>query len=164
MSRRHQLSRLHGHIADLVAADRTGMAELLAVCERPVREAITWTDYHRTWVKGDRSVTVQLTGLTKLVTNWTMTEGSMVIDTSMEELQEVRKVYVISEVVYADKLVVEVDTGEQKLEQQLGPGVPVAFSYFKFPVGRGGALQAGQDRPGNREVDFLLVVEEGHTK
>ena len=49
-----------------------------------------------------------MSGLTKYVTNWTIGAGNLVIDTNMEDLQGINTVYIISEVIYAEKIRVEV--------------------------------------------------------
>ena len=46
--------------------------------------------------------------MTKYVTNWTIGAGNLVIDTNMEDLQGINTVYIISEVIYAEKIRVEV--------------------------------------------------------
>ena len=49
-----------------------------------------------------------MSGLTKYVTNWTIGAGNLVIDTNMEDLQGINTVYIISEIIYAEKIRVEV--------------------------------------------------------
>ena len=95
------LYSLHGHLADMVARAATDLPSLLDMCRSPVREGVSWPDFSHTWSRGGRSVTLSLTGLTKLVTNWTMAEGELVLDTRVEGLLEGGKVYIITEVVYA---------------------------------------------------------------
>ena len=149
--------RLHGHVADLVDGERTDMQGLLEMCSRPAREDLSMADYSRTWSRGERAITVQLAGLTKLVITWTLTEGGLVLNTAVEELEEVKKVYVISEVVYADVATVTVETEERRVERT-EQQVPVAFSYFKFPVAGDGVVQAARGRGRlDREAEFLLV-------
>ena len=152
--------QLHGHIADLVDVSDSNMSELLYMCQHPVREEVTWPHYSRTWSKGKRSVTVELAGLTKLVANWTIREGGLVLDTGLEELEGVRKVYIISEVVYAETIRMEVDTGERRVSETLRQRLPVAFSYFKFPVSDEGVVQAARGRGEvDKEAEFLPVGE-----
>ena len=152
--------QLHGHIVDLVDVCDSNMLELLHMCQHPVVEEVTWPDCRRSWSRGESSVTVELTGLTKLVANWTIGEGGLVLDTSLEELKEVRKVYIISEVVYAETIRVEVDTGERRVSETIRQKMPIAFSYFKFPVTREGVVQAARGRGEvDKEAQFLLVGE-----
>ena len=154
--------RLHGHLADLVDVTQTKMAELLFVSEHPVKEEISLPDYSHTWVKDRRTISVELSGLIKLVTNWTINEGSLVLDTGLEELEGVRKLYIISEVVFADRVRVEVTTGEQVLTDQVIQQVPMAFSYMKFPVTTEGVVKGVRGRGDlDREGEFLLMEEEG---
>ena len=156
------LYSLHGHLADMVARAATDLPSLLDMCSSPAREEVSWPDFSHTWSRGGRSVTVSLSGLTKLVTNWTMAEGELVLDTGVEGLLEGGKVYIITEVVYAHTVKVEVVTGERKVTEEVGGGVPVAFSYFKFPVSKEGVVRAAVGGGGvRREMDFLLVEEGG---
>ena len=84
------LYSLHGHLADMVARAATDLPSLLDMCRSPVREGVSWPDFRNTWSRGGRSVTLSLTGLTKLVTNWTMAEGELVLDTRVEGLHHHR--------------------------------------------------------------------------
>ena len=83
--------------------------------------------------------------------------GMLVMDKSFEELADVAKVYIISEVVFAETVIVEVDT-KKKSEASEMKRIPVAFSYFKFPMNTEGVLQAGTDKV-NKDADFLLIEE-----
>ena len=149
--------RLHGHIADLVSKEHTDIPELVVMCQHPSKEDLHETNFTRTWTRGDRTIMVKLGGLSKLVTNWTIGEGKLVMDKSFEELADVAKVYIISEVVFAETVIVEVDT-KKKSEASEMKRIPVAFSYFKFPMNTEGVLQAGTDKV-NKDADFLLIEE-----
>ena len=149
--------RLHGHIADLVTTEKTDIPELVVMCKHPSKEDISLPNFSRTWTKGDKAIMVKLGGLSKLVTNWTISEGKLVLDTSIKELTEAGKVYVITEVIYAETVIVEVDS-KKKSEASEMKRIPVAFSYFKFPMSSEGVLQAGTDKV-NKDADFLLIEE-----
>ena len=152
--------RLHGHIADLVATEKTDIPELVAMCKHPSKEDISLPDFSRTWTKGDKAIMVKLGGLSKLVTNWTISEGKLVLDTSIKELTEAGKVYVITEVIYAETVIVEVDSKKMSEAREM-KRIPVAFSYFKFPMSSGGVLKPGKDEPGvNKDADFLLIDDQ----
>ena len=157
MARVGPVYRLHGHIADLVATEETDIPELVVMCKHPSQEDICLPNFSRTWTKGDKAIMVKLGGLSKLVTNWTITEGKLVMDTSIKELAEAGKVYVISEVIYAETVIVEVDSKKTSEAVEM-KRIPVAFSYFKFPMSSGGVLQPGKDKRGvNKDADFLLI-------
>ena len=81
-------------------------------------------------------------------------------DTSIEELTEAGKVYVITEVIYAETVIVEVDSKKMSEAREM-KRIPVAFSYFKFPMSSGGVLKSGKDEPGvNKDADFLLINDQ----
>ena len=176
MARVDPVYRLHGHIADLVATEKTDIPELVMMCKHPSEETISLPNFNRMWTKGDKVIMVKLGGLRKLVTNWTIGEGKLVMDTGIKEIAEAGKVYVITEVIYAETVVVEVDSKKISEAREV-KRVPVAFSYFKFPMSSGGVLQpgkdslkaqmsiihiSGKDQPGvNKDADFLLIDDTG---
>merc|ERR1719295_106668 len=160
MARAGPVYRLHGHIADLVDTGETDIPELVVMCKHPSKEDIYLPNFSRTWTKGDKAIMVKLGGLSKLVTNWTIGEGKLVMDTSIRELTEAGKVYVITEVIYAETVIVEVDSKKMSEAREM-KRIPVAFSYFKFPMSSGGVLQPGKDEPGvNKDADFLLINDQ----
>ena len=160
MARVGPVYRLHGHIADLVATEKTDIPELVVMCKHPSKEDISLPNFSRTWTKGDKAIMVKLGGLSKLVTNWTIGEGKLVMDTSIKELTEAGKVYVITEVIYAETVIVEVDSKKVKEAREM-KRIPVAFSYFKFPITSEGVLKPAKDDVGvNKDADFLLIDDQ----
>ena len=158
--------QLLGHISDLVRSSpedgspKTNMGELLSTCQHPSKEEIETTSYTRTWEDGKKSIAVKMTGLTKYVTNWAIGQGNLVIDTSMEDLQGIKTIYIISEVVYAQKVRVEVEIGKSSFADEIKKRIPVAFTYMKFPMDKMGVVQAAQDTKLNISAVFQLVGEE----
>ena len=65
---------LHGHVADLVKVNtedgtpKTNMQELLYICQHPSNEQMETMGYRNNWEEGKKSITVEISGLSKLVT------------------------------------------------------------------------------------------------
>ena len=76
-----------------------------------------------------------------------MKQGSLVLDCKKVDLCN-DSVYIISEVVYAEKVIIDVQIstkekfGENTVE--IDSKIPVAFSYLKFPVDKSGVLLAAK--------------------
>ena len=90
-------------------------------------------------------------------------EGDLVLDQEKLDLRN-ESVYVISEVIYATKVIVEVEIYDTKniyhFDNQIGFSsssfqFPVGFSYLKFPVDKTGTLQAAKDT----KLNFNAVFE-----
>ena len=158
--------QLHGHISDLVRIQTedghptTNMQELLYTCQHPSQEQIEITSHRKTWEEGKKSITVEMSGLTKYVTNWTIGEGNLVIDNNVEDLQDITTIYIISEVIYAQKVCVEVEVGKASMSDEINKRIPVAFSYMKFPMDKMGVLQQAKNTKLNTSAEFQLVEEE----
>ena len=107
----------------------------------------TWTDDNN-----DKSVTIKMSGLSKYELNWNLKQGSLVLDCEKVDLCN-ESVYVISEVVYAETVIIDVQVNKEKsefdrkiVEIDLNSGkIPVSFSYLKFPVDKNGVLLAAKD-------------------
>ena len=160
--------QLQGHISDLVrtstedGSPKTNMEELLHTCQHPSKEDIKTTNYSKSWSEEKKTITVEMSG-SKYVTHWTIGAGNLVINTSMEDLQGINTVYIISEVIYAEKVRVEVEVGKEILADELKKRIPVAFSYMKFPVDKMGVVQPAKDTKLNTGAMFQLVGEEDNT-
>ena len=158
--------QLLGHISDLVrvrsedGSPRTDTGELLYTCQHPSMEEIEITTHSRTWEEGKKSITVEMTGLSKYVTNWAIGEGNLVLDTDMVDLQGIKTIYIISEVIYAQKVRVEVVIGTRILADEILKRIPVAYSYMKFPMDKMGVVQPAKDNKLNISPVFQLVGEE----
>ena len=83
---------------------------------------------------------IELNGLRKVVTNWTVESGSLVLDLELKELNGIKFVYIIGEVIYSERVFMEMKLSDGKLADEIS-NVPVAFSYMKFPVDKDGILQ-----------------------
>ena len=72
--------------------------------QHPSKEQMVIMGYKKAWEKEEKSVTVEISDLTKLVINWdSMGEGSLVINNSLKDI--------IREVIYAERLSVEISVG-----------------------------------------------------
>ena len=92
------------------------------------------------WEKNSKKIHIELNGLRKVVTNWTVESGSLVLDLELEELNGIKSVYIIGEVIYSERVFMEMKLSDGKLADEIS-NVPVAFSYIKFPVDKDGILQ-----------------------
>ena len=139
----------------------------------PHEEDITPKSYSYTWtdVNNNKSVTINMSGMSKYQVSWHLKQGSLVLDCEKIDLRN-ESLYVISEVVYAarvvidvrvdknseiDRKIMEIDTMTGQAMLDLGTtvlqddtvidaGIPVAFSYLKFHVDNNGALVADDDK------------------
>ena len=161
---------LHGHVADLVKVSSedgspvSNMDELLYTCQHPAKEEMVIMGYKKNWEEGEKSITVEMSNMTKLVTNWAgIGEGSLVIDNTLEDLHGIKTIYIISEVIYAERITVEVNVGKARMSDEITTKTPVAFNYMKFPVDKLGVVQPAKDNKLNIGAEFQLVKEEDKT-
>ena len=140
------------------------MDELLYTCQHPAKEEMVIMGYKKNWEEGEKSITIEMSNMTKLVTNWAgIGEGNLVIDNSLEDLQGIKTIYIISEVIYAERITVEVNLGTARMSDEITTKTPVAFNYMKFPVDKWGVLQPAKDNKLNIGAEFQLVNEEDKT-
>ena len=132
--------RLHGHFLD-IAADKN----ILEALGNPLKEDLNWLSYSYEWTdRNSKSITIKMEGMKKYVMNWNLDGGRLVLDTEKVDLRK-ENVYVISEVVYATNVIVEVQISDTHNVFQIENQIPVAFSYMKFPVDKNGVLLPAQD-------------------
>ena len=163
--------KLIGHFFNITAPVEDEM--LIEALGNPHKEDITPKAYSYTWtdVNNDKSVTIIMSGMSKYQVSWHLKQGSLVLDCEKIDLRN-ESLYVISEVVYAgrvvidvrvdknseiDRKIMEIDTMTGQAMLDLGTtvlqddtvidaGIPVAFSYLKFHVDNNGALVADHDK------------------
>ena len=88
---------------------------------------------------GTKAVKIKFDGLSKEVINWApLNEGDLIFDI---DLSGRKRMYVISDVVYASttSIMVKIDGSER--EERVSLKIPVAFSYAKFPIDKNGELK-----------------------
>ena len=147
---------LHGHIADLVKKPTPGVSEpstnvkaLATACNNTV---IADVDPFQsdTWKYSPESkrIKIKLHGMSKEVINWsTLDEGDLVFDREKLDLEGRRTLFIITEVVYAEKVDIEVlvDKTIKTTTVDINKKIPIAFSYMKFPMDKDGILKQARD-------------------
>ena len=104
---------------------------------------------------GEKSVEIQMEGLTKEVINWAgISKGQLILNLEKVDLEGRRTVYMISEVIYASKVTIKASVGSESKTDTMKRKVPVAFSYTKFPVNTDGVLQEAKDTDLDRSATF----------
>ena len=141
--------QLKGHIVEVARLYKedgnpdTDMAELLNVCSHLYKAKVELNCKRCQWQQGDMTILVEMSGLVKHVIDWShMSEGHLVIDKSIEGLEKVNSIYIISEVVYTNHLKMKVNVGGLTLSDEIKKKTPVAFKYTKFIADPLGVLKA----------------------
>ena len=86
--------------------------------------------------------------MSKEVINWSqLDEGDLVFDREVLDLEGRRTLFIITEVVYAENIHIEVSVDEKTEETTLDNNkkIPIAFSYMKFPIDKYGVLKQAKD-------------------
>ena len=138
--------KICGHVVDVARVYEedgfpcTNMSELLYACSHLPNEELEITSKRSYWSHDDKTILIEMSGLTKRIIDWTnFSEGSLVVDKTVSGL---KSIYIISEVIYADYLKVEVNVGGFTLSDEIKKSIPVAFKYKKFAVNSLGVLKA----------------------
>ena len=123
------------------------------------------------WTNGEKgeklkSISVTLTNFSTYVLPWnTFMESNitLAVDPEREELSGMKTIYIIDEVVYVDKINIEVTIGEKQAELQIDAkttrGTPVAIHYEKFSLDQNGFFN---DNNGSSEVNPLAKFVKIH--
>ena len=142
--------RLLGHFMDISTPSKNE-TELMEVLRNPLKEDLNSTSSSYTWTdNSSKSVTIKMSGMSKYELNWNLKPGSLVLDSEKVDLRN-ESVYVISEVVYASQVIIDVQVNKKKSEFDRNimkidtEKIPVAFTYLKFPVDKNGVLLAAKD-------------------
>ena len=98
-------------------------------------------------------MTITLEGMKKYAMNGNV-EGELVLDQEKFDLRN-ESVYIISEVIYATKVIIEIY--KTKNIYHFDNQIPVGFSYLKFPVDKTGTLHAATDTKLNFDAVFESV-------
>ena len=139
--------RFLGHFLDIITAPAKDEIELMEVPFKEVldfSEDLASTSYSYTWTDdkkdNSKSVTIKMSGMKKYKLNWNLKQGGRVV---VGDKLHNKSVYVIKEVVYAEKVIIEVLVKKKKsiveIRNPLGK-FPVSFSYLEFPVDENGVL------------------------
>ena len=135
---------LRGHLTDLI--DRSGekgsnLDKTLLACKNTVKADMDQKSLSHEWKspEGDKVVKIKFDGLSKEVINWaSLNEGDLIFDI---DLSGRKRIYVISEVVYAANTSIMVKVDGTEREENVSFKIPVAFSYAKFPIDKNGKLK-----------------------
>ena len=141
--------QLQGHIMDLIKTvgnPQTRVENLEEICLHPVQEDFEDSGHQIKLKHGiNKAISVELSDLDKKVVNWTIDASDIVIDTFKERLSNIDQIYIITEVVYADKVCIEVKVDKEIASKNLKTRIPVAFAYKTFSVGEDGILSKVAD-------------------
>ena len=151
---------LHGHMTDIMG-ELADHKKLLECCKNPStgdlnKEKLEFSAHDK---GGEKKITITLDGLKKKVVNWAgISSGQLIIDTDKVDLEGRRILYIITEVIYANKVSVSSKVGSDVKEEAMSTsGVPVAFSYTKFPVDKEGIIKEARNTTLNRSRTFAPV-------
>ena len=149
---------LHGHIADLVkkpspdvSEPSTNVKALVTACNNTVLADVD-SSQSDTWESTSdgisKKIKIKLQGMSKEVINWSqLDEGDLVFNREVLDLEGRRTLFIITEVVYAENIHIEVSVDEKTEETTLDNNkkIPIAFSYMKFPIDKYGVLKQAKD-------------------
>ena len=135
--------QLRGHLTDLIDRSEQGsnLGKTLKACQNTVKADVDQKSLSREWKSpdGNKVIKIKLDGLSKEVINWaSLNEGDLIFDL---DLSGRKRIYIISEVVYASETSIMVKVGDTEKSEELSLKIPVAFSYAKFPIDKNGELK-----------------------
>ena len=141
--------KLRGHLTDLIdkSSDqgskipRSNLDKTLLACKNTVKADMDKKSWSHEWNSpdGSKAVKIEFGGLSKEVINWaSLNEGDLIFKI---DLHGRKRLYVISEVVYASKTSIMVKVDGSERAERVSLKIPVAFSYAKFPIDKNGELK-----------------------
>ena len=135
--------QLRGHLTDLIDKSEQGsnLGKTLTACKNTVKADVDQKSLSSEWKSPDENkvVKIKLDGLSKEVINWaSLNEGDLILKL---DLSGRKRIYIISEVVYASNISIMVKVGDTEKSEKVSLKIPVAFSYAKFPINKNGELK-----------------------
>ena len=135
--------QLRGHLTDLIDKSEQGsnLGKTLTACKNTVKADVDQKSLSSEWKSpdGNKVVKIKLDGLSKEVINWaSLNEGDLILKL---DLSGRKRIYIISEVVYASNISIMVKVGDTEKSEKVSLKIPVAFSYAKFPINKNGELK-----------------------
>ena len=135
--------QLRGHLTDLIDKSEQGsnLGKVLLACRDTVKADMEGESRSHEWKSpdGNKVVKIKLEGLSKKVINWaSLDEGDLIFDINLSGR---KRLYIISEVVYASKTSIRVTVDGTETAENVSLKIPVAFSYAKFPIDKNGKLK-----------------------
>ena len=126
----------------------SSLDKVLLACKNSVKADVDQKSKTLNWKSPDgddiiKEVEIKFDGLSREVINWaSLNEGDLIFNI---DLSGRRRIYIISEVVYASKtsISVKIDgNGKGEFETvKVNLKIPVAFSYAKFPINQNGEIK-----------------------
>ena len=150
--------KLRGHLTDLIDKS-SDLDKTRVACKNTVKADMDKKSWSHEWNSpdGSKAVKIELDGLSKEVINWaSLNEGDLIFKI---DLHGRKRLYVISEVVYASKTSIMVNIDGSERTEKVSLKIPVAFSYAKFPIDQNGKLMQVID-----EKEFNLASTFAPTK
>ena len=135
---------LRGHLTDLIdkrTDQGSNLGKTLLACQNTIKADMVGESRSHEWKSpdGNKVINIKLGGLSKEVINWgSLNEGDLIFDI---DLSGRKRMYVISEVVYASKTSIMVKVDGSERTERVSLKIPVAFSYAKFPIDKNGELK-----------------------
>ena len=137
--------KLRGHLTDLIDKRKkdkgSNLDKTLLACKNTVKADMDQKSWSHEWNSpdGSKAVKIEFGGLSKEVINWaSLNEGDLIFKI---DLHGRKRLYVISEVVYASKTSIMVKINGSERAEKVSLKIPVAFSYAKFPIDQNGKLK-----------------------
>ena len=135
--------QLRGHLTDLIdrSSEGSNLSKTLLACKNTVKADVDNKSLSHEWMSpdGNKVVKIKFDGISKEVINWaSLNEGDLVFDI---DLSGRKRIYIISEVVYASKTSILVKVGDTERSENVSFKIPVAFTYAKFPIDKNGELK-----------------------
>ena len=151
--------RIQGHITELVKKvgnPKTDLKNLMEMCSEIRKEKHVIEGYMNTWHSGKKAIKVEMMDISKEAVNMSINEGNVVLDTFKDSLKGISNIYIINEVIYAERVQIRVNVGYQT-KLKTFERIPVAFSYKKFLVDNKGDLHASVVSNIDTTAEFLPI-------
>ena len=134
--------QIQGHITDLVKRvgnPKTDLKNLVEMCSDIRKKKPEVEGDINIWHSGKKTIKMEMNDISKEAVNLSINDGNVVLDTFKDSLKGIDSIYIISEVIYAERVQISVNIGYQT-KRKIFERIPVAFSYKRFPVDNKGVL------------------------
>lgn len=133
--------QLRGHLTDLIDTEGSNLEKVHIACKDIVNADMDEKSLSQEWMSpdGKKAISIKFKGLSRKVINWaSLSEGDLIFKI---DLFGRKRMYIISEVVYASQTSISVKINGTQCEKKVTVDIPVAFSYAKFPIEKSGKLK-----------------------
>ena len=114
--------------------------------------------YMNNWHSGKKAIKVEMKDISKEAVNLSINDGNVVLDTFKDSLKSIDSIYIISEVIFAERVQITVNVGYQT-KRKIFERIPVAFSYKRFPVDNKGVLHEADVSRVDTAADFFPILK-----